>query len=57
MPFNSDNANLKHYPGTTKEDAERGYERLDKPPQDGSNNDRQLEGGKLPIRKDTIADR
>lgn len=25
MPFNSDNANINHYPGTSKEDVERGY--------------------------------
>lgn len=29
MPFTSETADLKHYPGTTKQDAERGYVVLD----------------------------
>jgi hypothetical protein len=53
MPFNSDNADLKHYPGTSKEHAEKGYEVLQPNPKTGSNNERQLEGGKIP-RQDPV---
>jgi hypothetical protein len=53
MKYDSDTAKVDRWHKTSKEDCERGYERLDPPGKDGSNNERQLEGGEIP-RKDPV---
>lgn len=44
MPFTPDNANVNHYPGTSKGATEEGYERSDMPADDGSQNQGRLHG-------------
>lgn len=48
MAFTTDNANMKHYPGTTKDACEEGYERAEMPADDGSNNIGRLAGRCFP---------
>lgn len=44
MPFTPDNAKVNHYPGTSKEAVEVGFERIDMPSSDDSNNMARLNG-------------
>lgn len=44
MPFNKINAQLKHYPETSRDAVELGYERSEIPPDDGTNNAGRLVG-------------
>jgi hypothetical protein len=48
MPFTSDNANVNHYPGTSKQACEEGCERMEMPMDDGSNNTGRLTGRRFP---------
>lgn len=57
MPFTNENANLKHYSGTTKEATEQGYEREDMPRDDGSNKDGRLHGRRFPVSPSQPSDR
>jgi hypothetical protein len=44
MPFTKENANVNHYPGTSKAAIEDGYERSEMPADDGSQNMGRLTG-------------